>query len=528
MKKFYSLSICLALFFSVLLVGNLEAASYYIDGSNGNDSNAGTLVSPWKTISKANSVLKAGDTVNIKAGEYHESIRPNNSGTSGNYITYAKYGEEAVTITGSSYGANLSDRMRIKIDGLRFKDIGAYWILMDRATHCIVQNCYMENARAWSGIRLRYGANYNKILNNTLVGGAILDKGIDYSNGLPNDLLHCVGSNYNLIQGNDFTGGLHSAINIQKSRYVVVRNNRVSNRWHTGIEVAEGYGRNLIENNIITDCGEDHEINPMSEAVQKKTEEFHPGIKIGSPLNIVRHNVLVNNGCMAINSYIRPGYNANHNRIYHNTFYKNYRGMSSTSDTDIYYNVIKNNILQQNHYYEVYFNTEGGQNDNYYYSNNLSTSPIKYKSVRGVLLQVESKYPEEWHNNMSFDPKFVDPADDDFTLSSSSRMIDAADFLTKTTSSGSGMTIEVEDAKYFCDGWGINEGDIIQLDRQAVTAKITEINYDTNVITVDTALSWDAGIGVALAFSGSAPDIGAYEYEALGNIPDAPKRLKVL
>lgn len=528
MKKFYSLSIFLALFFSVLIVGNLEAATYYIDGSSGKDNNPGTIELPWKTIGKANSTLKAGDTAKIKGGEYHETIRPNNSGTSINYITYAKYGEESVTITEASVGADLSNKSYIKIDRIKFKDTKAYWINLDRATYCIIQNCYMENARAWSGINMRNGANYNRILNNTLVGGAILDNGVDYSNGLPNDLLYCTYSNYNLIQGNAFVGGTHNAVDIQNSTHCVFRNNTVSNRWHTGIEVTEGtIGQNLIENNIITDCGEDHDINPVSEVTQNKPRDTHPGLKIGSPQNIVRHNVLVNNGCLSLNSYENANYHGNDNRIYHNTFYLNYRGIYTTSDTDVYNNRIKNNVFHQQRNYEIYFNTSrGSQNDNYYYFNNLSTAPIKYNSVNGSLSEVTSRYPSEWQNNMSVNPSFVAPGNNDFTLSSGSPMIDAADFLTTTKSSGSGKSIKVEDASYFCDGWGIINGDLIQLEGQSMKTRILNISYGSNTITVDKALSWNAGIGVSLPYTGSAPDIGAYKYEA-PNTLDAPTRLRI-
>lgn len=66
-----------------------EAAGYYIDTDNpgANDSNAGTEALPWKTITKANQTLTAGDTVYIKAGIYPSYIAPRNSGTASNRIT---------------------------------------------------------------------------------------------------------------------------------------------------------------------------------------------------------------------------------------------------------------------------------------------------------------------------------------------------------------------------------------------------------------------------------------------------------
>jgi hypothetical protein len=61
------------------------------------------------------------------------------------------------------------------------------------------------------------------------------------------------------------------------------------------------------------------------------------------------------------------------------------------------------------------------------------------------------------------------------------------------------------------DGWGIIEGDLIQL-ADGQRARITDVNYDTNTITVATVLSWTQEMGLGLAYEGSAPDLGAYEF----------------
>jgi hypothetical protein len=61
------------------------------------------------------------------------------------------------------------------------------------------------------------------------------------------------------------------------------------------------------------------------------------------------------------------------------------------------------------------------------------------------------------------------------------------------------------------DGWDIIEGDLIQL-ANGQRARITDVNYETNAITVDTEMSWAQNMGLSLAYEGSAPDIGAYEF----------------
>ena len=64
------------------------------------------------------------------------------------------------------------------------------------------------------------------------------------------------------------------------------------------------------------------------------------------------------------------------------------------------------------------------------------------------------------------------------------------------------------------DGWGIPgvQGDRIQILGTTQKAKITSVNYDTNTIVVDTNLTWTMGQGIALAYEGSTPDLGAFEY----------------
>jgi len=133
------------------------------------------------------------------------------------------------------------------------------------------------------------------------------------------------------------------------------------------------------------------------------------------------------------------------------------------------------------------------------------------------------------HDLWGVDPKFVDLANRDFRLQSSSPCIDAGTFITTATSAGSGTQLPVADARLFVDGFGIAEGDAIQLKGQTQVAKITSINYGTNTLTLDRTLTWTQGQGVSVPYVGSAPDIGALEYgsPALTAPPAAPTNLKV-
>jgi hypothetical protein len=72
----------------------------YVVSPGGNDSNAGSIAAPWRTLSKANAALTAGDTVLVRSGLYHERIVPARSGSSGSPIVYRSFPGESVVVDG--------------------------------------------------------------------------------------------------------------------------------------------------------------------------------------------------------------------------------------------------------------------------------------------------------------------------------------------------------------------------------------------------------------------------------------------
>ena len=100
----------------------------------------------------------------------------------------------------------------------------------------------------------------------------------------------------------------------------------------------------------------------------------------------------------------------------------------------------------------------------------------------------------------------------DFTLRSDSPAVDKGLFLTQTRSAGSGTALPVGYAGFFTDGYGIVDGDEIQIASSGERARIVSIDDDTNTLTLNRALSWLAGDGVALPYADRAPDVGAFEY----------------
>ena len=493
-----------------ILAGNI----YYIDSTNGNDNNDGFSTSTsWKTLGKANSSLLPGDTVYIRAGIYNETISPKNSGIEENYITYRNYEEEEVIIDGLSQGVLLDNKEFIAVIGLKISNAGRFVVIQNGSKNNIIQNCNMQGSSNWGGVRIE-NSSHNKILDNY-----IYDCHGDAVELYPN-------ADYNLIQGNEVDGGptnTHSCLSIWSttgqdySSYNIVRNNHIHDPCDDGMNMLQKVDHNLVENNIF--------YNVSNGA----------GLKFcGGQNNIIRRNIAVDCKAYGIGIYasLYGGYSSygENNTFYNNIILGSDRGSNMDAGFrflvyegggEIRNNIVKNNVIYENNPQQIYINGDKGYKEyaapNSFINNTIyNISPgqkvINYMGLKYSIQEIELQQPSQFTNNIDAYPDFVDANNKNFLLKSGSPCINTGDWLTVITSSGSGTQIPVEDAGYFCDGFGIIDGDLIQLEGQTQTAKITNVDYSNNIITVDTPLSWYSGQGVSMPYYGYAPDIGAYEY----------------
>jgi hypothetical protein len=110
---------------------NLASGAVYYVATTGSDGNAGTQAAPWRTIQHAATSVKAGDTVNIRAGVYNEAVTPTVSGsaTAGS-ITFQSYpGETAIidgtglkVVNGQSGLFNINNHDYIIVSGLEIRN----------------------------------------------------------------------------------------------------------------------------------------------------------------------------------------------------------------------------------------------------------------------------------------------------------------------------------------------------------------------------------------------------------------------
>lgn len=78
-----------------------QSISTYYVSVNGNDNANGTEKEPFKTLHFATSVLKKGDTLYIRAGNYYETLKVQNSGARDQPIVISNYQNEQVIIHGA-------------------------------------------------------------------------------------------------------------------------------------------------------------------------------------------------------------------------------------------------------------------------------------------------------------------------------------------------------------------------------------------------------------------------------------------
>lgn len=88
---------------SVVVNGN-----YFVNPVTGSDTNSGSELTPFKTITKAEQMASAGSVILLRGGTYRQCLNFTKSGQTGNPITYAGFPNETATISGFLVVSNWS------------------------------------------------------------------------------------------------------------------------------------------------------------------------------------------------------------------------------------------------------------------------------------------------------------------------------------------------------------------------------------------------------------------------------------
>lgn len=513
-----------------------SAANYYVSTS-GSDTNAGTQVLQFRTMQRCADLMVAGDTCYVSPGTYNERVTPANSGSAGNLIAFkSSVSHEAIVA-----GFYLSGKQYIRIDG--------FYIT------------YLSSSSSGEAIYLA-SAHGSEILNNVIYRNSGL--GIQLHSGNP--------SNDVTIRGNTISypdGVIGNAVGdaaiVSNGDRVLIEGNDIS---HVG-DFTNIWGRNVVvRNNLFHDCymtdypeyfnqaGHDptgHHID----AVQYFSDSYHP-----TPLhfllfenNTVRDALMANvHGGIYRNMLGNPG---DSDVIYRfNTFYKlgsfmiqiyPFNQLRAVHNTAI---ETSSSVDGYRAMYTIEVDTTSSDIkiiNNIFYNATRQTSSASPYMVDSTVQRFFGDYnllspmgqflPSEAHGRVVASQLFSNLASgSDFSLQSSSPAIDSGGPLTRVAAAdtGSGTSLIVEDARFFQDGWGMeNRGvhaDWIAVGSASNVVEIASINYDTNTITLANSINRNDGDPVYIysnsngirVLYGNAPDIGAYEYVSSSSPPITP------
>jgi parallel beta-helix repeat protein len=366
-------------------LGRSAQAEQRFIAANGSDAASGTFTSPWATISRGVSQLKAGDTLFVRGGVYQEGeiwIRETYGmgGREGRFLTIMAYKGEQPVFSNSQRG------------------------MIINASYVRVQGLHFSNGKEMYTVCWDVKSNHVELIANTFTGrpsyAAIVISGDD----------HLVQGNVIRLEGNSQGTQGHGIYLMDGSRNVI-RNNRISGMDGYGLHIYDehksedppGYQR-LIQDALI-------EGNVVFQSRQRAGIIVGVGADSGPAL--ARHIVLRNNviyDCSTAGIVVNGWSPIKDVRIEHNTLYHN-RESAVVIDGQVSAVQVRNNIFYQLN--SAPHIAVGAKVRDAVVDHNL------YYPAPRRLISVTEQYAVEK------DPLFVAAGQADFRLNSASPAIDA-------------------------------------------------------------------------------------------------------
>jgi Right handed beta helix region len=540
-----------------------QATTYYI-ATNGNDSWTGTVSKfvsgtkgPWADFANINlggsKSLQPGDVVYVEGGTYVVPKQTdygtflhlvNVNGTPASPVIISNYPGQTPLIysspqTNNSSAIFLSGCNWVKVFGINQTN-NLYGVEGKSCTNCEFAYLNSGGAPTNTGVSCPFQlivssvSNYvhNCTIHDAVVSPPSSDEGHAMTFGEAFGTYGGVAdlTSYNIIESNTVYHSCHDAVSIYGSSNLFAHNFIHNEDYIFRLDLqAYGAARCMEVGGVYGGSGNIVEDNRFQYAGMTYTAGGH-GIEIdGAGSSIYRENTFADCPYSGITIYggkfLAEGYWGS-NYVYNNTIVTNGYGPPAITIYALNANTETWAISRIKTAAYVWLPAVTIANStNNFFANNLFSSNYKdgtygedvpfstgVRDYRGNLTAAMSK------------AGFVDTVDGgpwnsvlpNFHLTSTSPAIDAGAWLTTITSaSGSGTSFNVANAGWFFAGMSAAghtvAGDTIQLQGQTATATITSISGNT--ITVNSPLTWTKGQGVGLAYSGSAPDVGAFQYE---------------
>jgi hypothetical protein len=384
-----------------------QGTVYYV-APDGDDGNPGTFDYPWQTIQHAADTLVAGDTVYIRAGTYPEQVVPQHSGSADQYITYAAYLGEQVTIDGAGITLpdtliglfDISNKSYIRVSGLRIVNAGPYLnnagILVNDSSYIIVDLNSTYNTLS-SGIGV-WGSDHVTVDSNK-IEHACTDIGQE-----------CL----TIAETESFEVKDNEVFDCQEEGIIVKDNSAYGQVYRNSIHHVGSTGLYVDSWNRYT-----HDIAVFQNTVHDIGDN---GLAVGSEDGGTLTNVHIYNNLSYNNRWVGLSISANglsgpmqDISVVNNTFYNNgwtdYGGGIVIENPNAQNVVLRNNLVSQNLSFQIAI----------YSTVPTQTFAIDHNLIDGFRGAEGEVYGDDY---VEGDPCFVDPVGADFHLQGDSPAID--------------------------------------------------------------------------------------------------------
>lgn len=423
----------------LLLCFTVAGAKTYQLAPWGNDKNSGNASEPWATFQKACDNLLPGDTLLIREGAYRieREIRPKNSGTKEQWITYMVAPGEIAVIDAENFVAaadgaypsrtelgsfHLEKVSFIRVEGLYVRNSrSAGFIVRGPSSNVELIRCKSDRSYN-SGIGIWY-ADHVKVLHCDVTRAnepEMRVPGQTMGNEAPHEAISICGAKHFEVAYNHVHQGFKEGIDVKEvSALGVVHHNYVHDMPRQGLYVDAWFG--LLHDvefhsNIVHDCEWGFAISVEGKDSELKNIAFH-------------HNILYNNRASGIifgvwgHDRPRSGIEIHHNTICNNGTPGHWAGSTGgidmrshqSTNVSIYKNIIFNNWA-----YEIGLAFEPDKANNELKIRNISifdniTGQFKdKKSDWSFFERISTGYLPE--NNKEADPLFTYPQKGDFSI----------------------------------------------------------------------------------------------------------------
>ena len=390
---FYFLSLLLF----IALPASSWAATYYVSLS-GDNNNAGTQSSPWRTIQYAIDKTAPGDLVLVEDGTYNESVIITRSGTLEAYITLKSINQ---------WGAKIEIPSSGNTDGVK---IAANYITLDGFE---IYNPSLTPDDTGNGVTV-YKNHHVRILNNKIYdfgGGGI--QLVHFDHALVENNITYGNAKYNPNQSSGISLFQARAVDDAPGYHIIVRNNRSYNNINlvlSGNPIGTTDGNGILIDNFRNKGASDFPVNYPHRT-------------------LVENNVAYQNGGKGIQVFESDFVDVFNNTAYHNNTDTQNTGTWRAELSLVYSNqtVWRNNIGVANPGQGILASNRAiliAQSENTVWENNLtySGSPgdvsINFSNTSVTIDDLSN-------NLLGINPQFNDPSNADFSLAASSPAIDA-------------------------------------------------------------------------------------------------------